>query len=126
MNGAPLELLLPGGLRAAYVPQSDPPRYTLNGEPLAVDVVIPDDLARAGWFWLGSRLMQRYEASDVAPAWASIDTEVFPPPGWPGAGRTCFDVARETGRVWAEVRPARKARRKKAPTLGILQATMDL
>lgn len=51
----PLELALPNGIRAQLVPGSRPPRYTMDGEPTAIDVTIPEDLA-AVWFWFGSWL----------------------------------------------------------------------
>jgi hypothetical protein len=36
------------------VPGSDPPRYTVDGAEIDVDVRIPDDLS--GWYWSGSFL----------------------------------------------------------------------
>ncbi len=85
---APLALALPGGVLAEYVAGSDPPRYAVGGEPVAVDVTIPDDLVATGWHWYGSFL---HVAGDYP---LFVATNTYPPPGWPGDRRDCFAVAR--------------------------------
>lgn len=126
----PIALYLPGGVIADYVPESDPPAYTVGGEPIAVDVLIPDDLARAGWFWFGSFLSKPYQNG----VGISISTATFPTPGWPCDRQTCFDAAREIERVRAEHEAARLARpvkptktkKAKAAPVVLVQETMQL
>jgi hypothetical protein len=89
---------------AEYVPGSSLPAYTLNGDPVAIDVAIPDDLAAAGWFWFGSCLA--WPASD--PQWAmAISTATYPPPGWTCEREDCFTLARQSERRRAEWRDQR-------------------
>lgn len=91
-----IELPEPGNypsiVRAHYVPNSDPPAYRLDaiGMDLPIDVVIPDELAAAGWYWHGSTLVWREANFEYG-----IHTFVCPPPGWSYAPRgNCFDAAR--------------------------------
>lgn len=132
----PVELHLPGGVRAQYVPESRPAQYTVDGEPIAVDVTIPEDLAAAGWCWHGSFLYQPYPGREDGPG-VAISTGTFPPPGWPLVAspierkgtddegepkvetfvpKTCFEAAYEMERLRAEhaafraAKPAKKAR----------------
>jgi len=50
MNAFPLAVALPSGAHADHVAgTSDPPEYTIAGEPIELDVTIPDDLLAAGW-----------------------------------------------------------------------------
>lgn len=92
MHPIPLQLRLPGGIVADYVAQSGPPAYTVDGgEPIAVDVVIPDDLAERGWHWHGSFLY--CDGGDPChPVFISTDT--YAPPGFPSNRADCFTVAR--------------------------------
>lgn len=89
----------PNSVRAEYVPGSTPPAYTVNGEPCAIDVVIPDDLAAAGWFWGGSCLS--WPSSDPLRL-VSIATCTYPPPGWTSERDDCFTVARQGEQYRAE------------------------
>jgi hypothetical protein len=89
----PLQLHLPDGIIAQYVPGSAPPAYMLGpiGMEIPVDVVIPEDLAAAGWYWHGSTLA--WNGGDpLCPI--GISTVVYPPPGWLSASRNCFEAAR--------------------------------
>lgn len=70
----PLQLALPGGIVADYVPGSDPPSYTVAGDPIAVDVRIPDDLTATGWYWHGSFLVQPYPGRAGPAIWISTGT----------------------------------------------------
>lgn len=48
MNAFPLAIALPGGAQADHVAgTSDPPRYTIAGVLVDLDVAIPDDLLAA-------------------------------------------------------------------------------
>jgi hypothetical protein len=98
----------PHSVRALYVPGSSPPQYTVHGEPCAIDVVIPDDLAAAGWYWLGSLLCWP-ESDPLRPQ--GIATCTYPPPGWCDDRETCFDLARQSERHRAEWRERRVAER---------------
>ena len=129
MNGCPLALYLPGGVIADYVSESDPPAYTVNGERIAVDVVIPPDLAQAGWIWHGSTLTQPWPNGTSI----GVGTATFPPPGWPSDRQTCFAAAREIERVRAEHEAARlakpvkptKTRHAKPALQALVQAAME-
>jgi hypothetical protein len=92
VNAWPLALALPDGITAEYVPNTRPPRYTIDGEPTTIDVTIPDDLAAAGWIWHGTTL--RWPASDPLRGIAIV-TCSYPPPGYPSIRGTCFDIARQ-------------------------------
>jgi hypothetical protein len=112
----PLEIALPDGKRAEYVQGSRPPRYTVDGEPTAIDVTIPDELAQSGWYWSGSFLYQpwpepRTEAQGRGPG-VAISTGTFGPPGYPCDRQTCFAAAYELERLRVEVaaRPAKKVK----------------
>jgi hypothetical protein len=89
----------PHCIRAEYVPGSSPPAYTIDGAPVAIEVVIPEDLAMAGWFWFGSSLA--WPASDPQRAMA-ISTATYPPPGWASERENCFELARQSERRRAE------------------------
>lgn len=129
MNGAPLQLALPGGIVAEYVAESDPPAYTVNGAPIAVNVVIPDDLTREGWYWFGSFLRQPWPDRDDGPS-VCISTSTYPPPGWSSDRPDIFtqarvlDAYRLSFQTELAARPAKQARKVKnvkqpagAPTL---------
>lgn len=109
-----IELPEPGNyphiVRAHYVPGSSPPAYRLDaiGMDLPIDVVIPDDLAAAGWYWHGSCLA--WPASDPLRPMA-ISTATYPPPGWPSTREDCFTLARESERRRAEWAAERVAER---------------
>jgi hypothetical protein len=104
-----LHLPLPGAypqtVYAEYVPGSSPPAYTVNGEPCAVEVQIPDDLAALGYFWHGSLLCKPGDQS------GGICTATYPPPGWPSPRENCFELARESERRRAEWAAQRVAER---------------
>lgn len=51
----PLLICLPGGTHADLIPGSRPPRYTVDGATVDLDVTIPADLADT-WHWHGSFL----------------------------------------------------------------------
>lgn len=129
----PIVLSLPGGVRADYVPQSDPPAYTVNGEPIAVDVVIPDDLIQAGWYWFGSFLRQPWTEHDNGPG-VCISTGTYPPPGWPSDRPDIFtqarvlDAYRVSFQTELAARPAKKAKNVKqtASAPRTVQLTMEL
>jgi hypothetical protein len=90
----PWQLFLPDGVVAQHVPGSDPPRYTVDGVAIDVDVTIPDDLAE--WYWYGSFFCWNNEG-------IAISTGTHPPP-------LCFDVARRCMR-WRVSRRGRSSRR---------------
>jgi hypothetical protein len=89
----PVQLHLPDGILAEYISGSNPPAYRLGSSEIAipVDVIIPEDLAAAGWYWHGSMLAW---SGDDRRGPISISTAIFPPPGWLSAGRNCFEWAR--------------------------------
>jgi hypothetical protein len=64
--------------------QAGKARYQVNGEPIDLDVTIPDDLA-AYWYWFGPFLTR-----DTPPGTPglSICANTYPPP-------RCFELARE-------------------------------
>lgn len=115
----PLELALPGGIRAQLVPGSRPPRYTINGEPTALDITIPTDLLATGWCWFGTLLYQPYPGRDDGPG-VGIITCTYPPPGWnytltgrilfPGFWCSCFIAARRMDLIHAEYEAARRVK----------------
>lgn len=127
MNAHPLTIALPGGVVAELIPGSRPARYTVDGEPTALDVTIPDDLAAAGWVWHGSFLAQPWPNASI-----SISTGTFPPPGWPSDRQSCFDAAREIQRVRAEhtaalaARPVKPTKKAKPAPVVLVQAAMEL
>ena len=95
----PLELHLPGGMRAQLVPGSRPPVYTIDGAPTAIDVTIPEELAAAGWCWHGSTLFQPWAGAGDGPG-VAITTCTF---GVAGA----FDQARRMLHIRAAFDAAR-------------------
>lgn len=124
----PIRLALPDGLVADYVPDSEPPAYRADaiGCDLPVDVVIPDDLAAAGYFWFGSFL--------TAGEGLYIDTSSFPPPPFPGPRHDCYTAARNiederakhaAARAAKPAKPARNAKPPSAPAV-LVQARMEL
>lgn len=77
-----------------------PPQYELrDGTTVDLDVMIPDDLAAAGWHWFGSVL--RWPASDPLRG-IGICTSTYPPPPYPSTRGSCFDCARTFERLRAE------------------------
>jgi hypothetical protein len=112
----PLQLHLPDGIIAEYIPGSEPPAYRLDpiGMAIPVDVIIPEDLAATGWYWHGSTLA--WNGGDpLCPS--CISTAVYPPPGWLSAGRNCFESARSAEQAHAVQRAGRtplRSRPKKA------------
>jgi hypothetical protein len=88
----PLQLHLPNGIVAGYIPGSAPPAYMLGpiGMEIPVDVVIPRDLVAAGWYWHGSILA--WNGGDPRRP-IGISTAVYPPPGWLSTRRNCFEAA---------------------------------
>ena len=76
----PLQLHLPDDIIAEHIPGTDPPAYRLGpiGMAIPVDVVIPEDLAAAGWYWHGSTLAWN---GDDGRHPICISTAVYPPPG---------------------------------------------
>jgi hypothetical protein len=99
----PLCIVLLGDVRADYVPDSRPPRYTIAGEPCDIDVQIPSDLCDAGWYWHGSTLAHR-------DGKLRISTATYPPPGGATDQPTCFDLARESDTRSAAFAAARAER----------------
>lgn len=95
----------PQTVYADYVPGSDPPAYTVNGEPCAIDVTIPDDLAAVGYYWHGSLLCRTGDQG------GGIATCTYPVPGWPSEREDCFTVARGSERHRAEWAAQRVAER---------------
>lgn len=110
MSSFPLELVLPDGI-AHYVAgsaEAGHPCYQMDGVDLEIAVVIPDDLAAAGWFWWGSYLSWR--DGEYMPG-ISISTGTYPPPNGGRYDRpTCFEQASIIERLRAEY--AAKARPK--------------
>lgn len=96
----PLEIHLPDGKRACYIPGTRPPKYMVDGQPTDIDVSIPDDLAALGWIWHGSTLFQPHAGSD-GPG-VAITTCTYGFPGYADARGTCFDAARTMQRIHVE------------------------
>lgn len=104
----PLELHLPSGIRAQLVAGSRPPKYTVDGQPIEVDVTIPDDLAAAGWIWHGSFLYQPYPGREDGPG-VGIATCTFGVEGsFEGARR--FEAKRAEVRAMLAARPPKKVK----------------
>lgn len=131
----PMVLNLPDG-RATLVIGSTlgggVPRYELNGEELAIDTRIPDDLA-GRWFWSGP-----IGLSLVVPPGEcgyTIAAVSYPPPGVEAPReRNCYEVAREyeaRERAGIQVqmkqpKPKRKAQPGQPAPVRVEQAVMDL
>ncbi len=91
MKVFPLQINLPDGAQADHVAgTSDPPRYVVNGSPVELNVIIPDDLLDAGWAWHGSVL----QLGQMGGPCIMITTALHPPPGLDNDRRDCFTVAR--------------------------------
>lgn len=106
----PLEIHLPDGTRATALPGVRPPRYVVDGEELAIDVTIPDDLQATGWHWQGSFLRQPHPIGSVDGPGIALFTFNAPPPGWqytvngriraPGFWPSCYVRARAFDVSW--------------------------
>jgi hypothetical protein len=86
---APSKLETPDGTAHAIIGslQSGRACYTVNGEPVDIDVTIPDDLADT-WFWFGSNLTLVTLPDRCG---LSICANTYPPP-------RCFEIARDVTR----------------------------
>lgn len=100
----PATLYLPDG-PADLVPGSfehGQPCYERDGQAIDVDVMIPDDLLAAGWYWSGSMLCNSWSNETGI----CISTGTYPPPPVPSSRGDCYTIAREYDRRRAELAAA--------------------
>jgi hypothetical protein len=105
----PLAIALPDGRRAEYIAGTRPAKYTIDGEPCDIDVMIPEDLAATGWYWSGSYLYRPWPSSEDGRG-VPISTATYGVPGvFEAACR--FEAKRDEVLELRLAKPAKKARK---------------
>lgn len=120
----PATLYLPDG-PADLVPGSfehGRPRYERGGQAINVDVMIPDDLIGAGWYWSGSVLCNSWSNETGI----CISTRTYPPPPVPSSRGDCYTIARsyEVKRAALAAQPAKQPKKPKKPKTVVSSASV--